>query len=90
VSGSDTHTIAIDGEGNVWSWGDHALGHSGNGAKPDRVSLPVKCIGAAAGKDHTLALTGTSLTLLNVRTNLPKCTMFDACPFHSEFVVSNR
>ncbi len=41
VSAGGTHTVGIDSDGNIWSWGDNDKGQLGDGTKEDK-STPVK------------------------------------------------
>ncbi|GBP06418.1 Regulator of chromosome condensation [Eumeta japonica] len=57
------HTVALDSEGNVWTFGcndEGALGRTARGeaeeAVPGRVSLPEPAVAIAAGDSHTAAL----------------------------------
>ena len=59
VDAGGHHTLALDGNGNVWSWGKNAKGELGNGttqnaAAPSTVAQFVKAI--AAGSNHSLAV----------------------------------
>ena len=61
VSASTYHNLAIDNEGNLWSWGFNAYGQLGDGTKIDKTS-PVlvktgtKFIQISAGEYHNLAI----------------------------------
>lgn len=65
----DSHTLALDDKGKVYSWGSNRSGQLGTGPKqaqdnlvPDIVNLPKpdRCIAIAAGRYHSLALTEAS------------------------------
>ena len=61
VSAGDTHTLAIDVDGNLWSWGRNDCGQLGNGTKDDK-SFPIqittgtKFVQVVAGYSHSLAV----------------------------------
>ena len=42
VSVGDSHMIALDSEGNIWSWGNNREGQLGNGSKGEDVLVPTK------------------------------------------------
>ena len=63
VAGGLGHSLALDSDGNVWTWGANYSGQLGDGST-DRSGIPVKVsdlsgntiIAIAAGYDHSLAL----------------------------------
>ncbi|HKQ60524.1 MAG TPA: hypothetical protein VJS92_04515 [Candidatus Polarisedimenticolaceae bacterium] len=64
VSGGVSHTVALDGNGRVWTWGGNAHGQIGDGGTVNRVvpyQLPglTGIVAVAAGMNHTLAVTST-------------------------------
>jgi alpha-tubulin suppressor-like RCC1 family protein len=64
IAAGDNHTVALDGNGNLWTWGDNTygqLGYSGAGrSTPALLSETgvggVKVVAIAAGAQHTVAL----------------------------------
>lgn len=55
------HALALDGAGQVWSWGANAAGQLGQGdvaesVQARRVTLPHAAVAVAAGATHSLAL----------------------------------
>lgn len=61
----DLHTLLVDVNGEVWSFGASSFGETGLGvdidiAPPLKVDLKDKIVSAAAGKAHSLLLSGTS------------------------------
>ena len=40
VSAAPHHSMALDTDGGVWTWGRNSLGRTGNGATPARVPMP--------------------------------------------------
>jgi hypothetical protein len=58
VAASSTHVLAVNDKGQVFSWGNKALGRSGSDLLPALVEgLPEGVVRVAAGKNHSLALT---------------------------------
>eukprot|EP00808_Paulinella_micropora_P007466 g61948.t1 len=60
VDASETHGVAIDEVGRLWSWGSRATGRAGDGAFPALVTGALegkKVVTAACGRGHTLAVT---------------------------------
>src|SRR5262249_22632679 len=67
IAAGDTHSLAIDGQGNVWAWGDNSDGQLGDGSFTNR-ALPVHVqgpggsgvlsgiVGIAGGSAHSIAL----------------------------------
>ncbi|PWA42607.1 Regulator of chromosome condensation 1/beta-lactamase-inhibitor protein II [Artemisia annua] len=68
VSAGKAHTLALTGDGSVYSWGRGTFGRLGTGSEHDRLSPVklgfgsgddrVKIVGVAAGAYHSLALSG--------------------------------
>lgn len=64
ISAGGSHSLAIDRDGQLWSWGSSAFGAVGNGNQDSQVDLPVKItttsdpqfMTVSAGYDHSLAL----------------------------------
>ena len=57
VSASSTHVLALDAQGVVYSWGNRALGYTGDGLFPEPITtLPSNITSIAAGKNHSLAM----------------------------------
>lgn len=59
------HTLLVDVEGHVWSFGSSSFGETGievdmDIAPPAKINLDAKIVAAAAGKAHSLLLTGTT------------------------------
>ena len=63
VSVGARHMLALAADGRVFSWGDGEYGRCGNGRKQQLAPEPVdllagkRCVAAAAGRSHGLALT---------------------------------
>jgi len=63
VAAGSAHSLALDDKGNVWAWGANWSGRLGDGTFADHAT-PVKVNGLtgvtaiAAGRDHSLALSG--------------------------------
>jgi alpha-tubulin suppressor-like RCC1 family protein len=62
VAAGDSHSLALDGNGNVWAWGTNFLGQLGigktntNETEPVRVENLAHVKAIAAGKEHSIAL----------------------------------
>jgi alpha-tubulin suppressor-like RCC1 family protein len=61
IAASGTHTLALKGNGTVWSWGSNSNGELGDGtnvakASPVQVSSLTGIVAIAAGSTHSLAL----------------------------------
>lgn len=61
LSSGSTHTLAVDGFGRVWAWGDNSQGELGDGTSrvrwiPRLVAGLDNAIGVAAGYHHSLAV----------------------------------
>jgi alpha-tubulin suppressor-like RCC1 family protein len=63
VAGGDGFSLALDGSGNVWSWGDNTYGQLGRSTTnpdptPGKVTFPngTVIVAIAAGASHALAL----------------------------------
>ncbi|MFS7962619.1 putative regulator of chromosome condensation 1/beta-lactamase-inhibitor protein II [Helianthus anomalus] len=63
IASGEAHTVALTGDGNVYSWGRGTFGRLGNGSEVDehtpvKVHFPstLKIVGISAGAYHTLAL----------------------------------
>ncbi|MBF0555058.1 MAG: fibronectin type III domain-containing protein [Nitrospirae bacterium] len=61
IAGGYTHTIALKGDGTVWTWGDNGYGQLGNGTTtgsytPVQVSGLTRVTAIAGGFQHTTAL----------------------------------
>lgn len=65
IAGGGIHSLALDSDGRVWSWGDNTHGQLGIGseaevhASPSTVVLPRKVLSIAAGWAHSALLTPT-------------------------------
>ncbi len=62
IAAGDSHSVALDGSGNVWTWGDNTWGQLGNGnttqvPTPKKLSTISNVVAVAAGYEHTLAVT---------------------------------
>jgi len=62
ISAGSRHSMALDENGNIWTWGDNAFGQLGNGSvddahSPIQVPSLTAVVDIAAGYRHTLALT---------------------------------
>jgi len=63
IAAGDYHSVALNDDGTVWTWGDNGYGQLGDGAATNR-NAPVRVtslrdvFGIAGGGNHTLALTG--------------------------------
>jgi T5SS/PEP-CTERM-associated repeat protein len=61
VAGGETHTVAADSKGTVWTWGNNSNGQLGNGTSinyysPLAISGVSNVMGVAAGQYHTMAV----------------------------------
>lgn len=61
----DMHSLIVDVNGSVWGFGASSFGETGLGVDievtpPIRINFDVKIVDAAAGKAHSLLLSGTS------------------------------
>jgi alpha-tubulin suppressor-like RCC1 family protein len=56
IAAGRNHSLALRGDGTVWSWGSD--GTANGGATPAQVTGVTGAIGIAAGRDHSLALRG--------------------------------
>ncbi|XP_071709237.1 ultraviolet-B receptor UVR8-like [Rutidosis leptorrhynchoides] len=65
IAAGESHTLALTGDGSVYSWGRGTFGRLGTGSELDRLfpakiefnsTKPVKIVGVAAGAYHSLAL----------------------------------
>ena len=58
VSAGFHHSMALDTDGRIWTWGNTNLGRSGDGATPARVPTPAGTAFTAvsAGSHHSMAL----------------------------------
>jgi len=63
ITAGTSHSLALDADGNLWTWGDDNVGQLGNGAPTGDVTIPTKVAVAgqtfthiAAGGYHNLAL----------------------------------
>ena len=60
-TGTGNHSMAIDEEGNLWTWGDNSRGQLGDGTRVDK-NFPVQVISGtyfkkiSAGENHSLAI----------------------------------
>lgn len=59
----DLHSLLVDVNGAVWSFGSSSFGETGIGvdadiAPPTRINLDDKIVDTAAGKSHSLLLSG--------------------------------
>ncbi|KAL4318120.1 hypothetical protein GQ457_18G002500 [Hibiscus cannabinus] len=72
VAAGEAHTLALSGDGYVYSWGRGMFGRLGNGSESDEL-FPVrvkfqdsklKFIAVAAGAYHSLALAGLYSSVL--------------------------
>jgi len=67
MAGGVDHSVALKGDGSVWAWGLNTDGQLGDGSTTNRLS-PVQVTGlsgagkVAAGRYHSLAVTGGSMT----------------------------
>ncbi|MFC6229831.1 S-layer homology domain-containing protein [Paenibacillus allorhizosphaerae] len=63
ISAGDTHSLALDKDGNVWAWGDNLTGGLGTGSMGAPQSVPVRVMSltdvvqVSAGTLYSLALT---------------------------------
>ena len=69
IACGDLHSLLVDVEGSVWGFGASSFGESGVGVDADigppiRINLDVKIVEAAAGKVHSLLLSGMSQNLV--------------------------
>jgi alpha-tubulin suppressor-like RCC1 family protein len=61
IAAGENHSLAVDGNGEVWAWGKNTFGQLGDSSMTDR-SAPVKVkqlnnvVQVAAGANHSLAL----------------------------------
>ncbi len=51
ISAGDSHCLALDNKGNVWSWGDNHYGQLGVGSQTNHYT-PVKVVGGEQGTDY--------------------------------------
>jgi alpha-tubulin suppressor-like RCC1 family protein len=63
IGAGDYHSVALNDDGTVWSWGDNGYGQLGDGTTTNRnTPVPVTSLSdvfaVAGGGNHTLALTG--------------------------------
>ena len=63
IDAGDLHSVALDGDQTVWTWGSNDLGQLGNGSGGDGLTPAVvggldEVVAVAAGGWHTLALKG--------------------------------
>jgi alpha-tubulin suppressor-like RCC1 family protein len=61
ICGGEVHTIALDSDGAVWSWGRNYYGQLGAGDKydsktPMKVSVLTDVTAVAAGRGHSIVL----------------------------------
>lgn len=63
ISAGENHCLALDNEGNIWSWGLNSFGQLGNGTttavyKPTKITIDgdVKFVQISAGMTHSLAI----------------------------------
>ncbi|MCL2569777.1 MAG: hypothetical protein FWE16_01045 [Firmicutes bacterium] len=61
VSGGGSHTLAIDGDGYLWAWGNNYFGQLGDGTRrnrnrPTRIPLDTQFKKISAGGFHSLAI----------------------------------
>ena len=61
ISAGERHTLAIDLNDNLWTWGDNAYGQLGNGnihssTNPTKIIPDVKIKEISAGKNHSMAI----------------------------------
>lgn len=66
IAAGGDHSLALDSDGKVWSWGDNSLGQVGNGSAIGSEETPVEvlttCTAIAAGMYHCLAVkTGSGI-----------------------------
>ena len=64
VAAGRSHTLALQDNGTVWSWGRNNWAQLGDGTATDRylpvhLTTPTNVVGLAAGDAHSLALTAT-------------------------------
>lgn len=68
ISVKGYHSVALQANGAVWSWGYNYAGQIGDGTNIEYINTPVQAIGlsgigaVSAGYDHTLALSRTGIT----------------------------
>jgi alpha-tubulin suppressor-like RCC1 family protein len=65
IAAGHHHALAVDSEGNLWSWGDNSYGRLGDGttikqSRPRKVAFPGgrRLRAVAAGVNHSLAVAG--------------------------------
>lgn len=64
ISAGDSHTIAIDSDGKVYTWGYNSYGQLGNGSTVDSsVPVEVSMSGVLSGKTITAVAAGDGFTL---------------------------
>jgi alpha-tubulin suppressor-like RCC1 family protein len=51
ISAGDSHCLALDNKGNVWSWGDNNYGQLGVGSQTNHYT-PVKVVGGEQGTEY--------------------------------------
>lgn len=66
IAAGDRHSLALDADGNVWSWGGNFYGQLGNGSRdntdtPQQITNMNNIVGIAAGDEHSLALDDSGL-----------------------------
>ncbi|CAI0409022.1 unnamed protein product [Linum tenue] len=71
IAAGEAHTLALTGDGRVYSWGRGMFGRLGTGSEQDEPfpvpvkfepsgdQPPIKLVGIAAGAYHSLALAGS-------------------------------
>ena len=64
VAAGENHSVALDSEGNVWTWGNNEFYQVGNGSEvqltPYKVPRIPKAIRIAAGNNNTMIITETN------------------------------
>jgi alpha-tubulin suppressor-like RCC1 family protein len=68
ITGGGGHSVALDANGTVWSWGENTSGEVGNGSadntdQPVQVSNLRHVVSIAAGVNHSLALAPSPVRL---------------------------
>ena len=62
IAAGETHSLALDSDGNLWGWGNNGFGQVGNAApavnaiSPEQISTGTRYTAIAAGELHSLAL----------------------------------